>query len=68
MAVFGIPDVREDDAMRAVDAAVGMQQAIDRLSEDLPVALALRVGVNTGEVVSGAGDASRSDCRAGATR
>jgi len=56
MAAFGIRDIREDDAIRAVDAAVGMQQAIARLSLDLPVALSLKVGVNTGEVVVGLGD------------
>ncbi len=56
MAVFGVPDVREDDAMRALDAAFGMRQTIDRLSQDLPSALSLKVGVNTGEVVIGAGD------------
>jgi class 3 adenylate cyclase/ketosteroid isomerase-like protein/tetratricopeptide (TPR) repeat protein len=56
MAAFGVPEVREDDAMRAVDAAVAMQQAIARLSLDLPVVLSLKVGVNTGEVVVGSGD------------
>ncbi len=56
MAAFGVPDIREDDAMRAVGAAVAMQQAIARLSLDLPVGLSLKVGVNTGEVVVGVGD------------
>ena len=34
MAVFGVPDVHEDDAMRALEAARGMQDALDRLSRD----------------------------------
>jgi class 3 adenylate cyclase/ketosteroid isomerase-like protein/tetratricopeptide (TPR) repeat protein len=56
MAVFGVPEVREDDAVRALDAAAGMRAAIDRLSADLPVRLSLKIGMNTGEVVIGAGD------------
>ena len=53
MAAFGVPRVGEDDALRAVRAAVGMQDAFRALAEraDLAGALALRVGVNTGEVV-----------------
>ena len=55
MAVFGIPDVREDDALRALDAAIGMRAALERLSGELQIAegttLSLKVGVNTGEVV-----------------
>ncbi len=56
MAVFGIPKAREDDALRAVRAAYGMQQELVRLNaEFLPfygVELANRTGVNTGEVVA----------------
>jgi class 3 adenylate cyclase len=56
MAVFGIPKAREDDALRAVRAAHGMQQELTRLNaEFLPfygVELANRTGVNTGEVVA----------------
>ncbi len=56
MAVFGIPRAREDDALRAVRAAHGMQQELVRLNaEFLPfygVELANRTGVNTGEVVA----------------
>jgi tetratricopeptide (TPR) repeat protein len=57
MAVFGLPIVREDDAVRAVGAAVGMREALgrlnDELEEDWGVRLTSRIGVNTGEVVSG---------------
>ncbi len=58
MAVFGAPVTHEDDAERAVRAALGMQDAMAEINESLGathgVNLALRVGVNTGEVVAGA--------------
>src|SRR3954466_8517797 len=62
MALFGAPVAHEDDAERAVRAGLGMQEAMAEINDDLReshgVALALRVGVNTGEVVAGAvGDA-----------
>ena len=57
MAVFGIPQLHEDDALRAVRAADGMRQALEALNHDLErdhgVGLAARIGVNTGEVVAG---------------
>jgi class 3 adenylate cyclase/tetratricopeptide (TPR) repeat protein len=57
MAVFGLPVVREDDAIRAVAAADGMRTALERLNDELEdgwgVRLTSRIGVNTGEVVSG---------------
>jgi class 3 adenylate cyclase/tetratricopeptide (TPR) repeat protein len=60
MAAFGIPVVHEDDALRAVRAALEMQQDLQALNEELQtefgVRIAIRTGVNTGEVV--AGDAS----------
>src|SRR3954463_8494718 len=62
MALFGAPVAHEDDAERAVRAGLGMQEARVEGNEQLArthgVELALRVGVNTGEVVAGAvGDA-----------
>ena len=58
MAVFGAPVAHEDDAERAVRAALGMQYAMTEINESLNdthgVTLELRVGVNTGEVVAGA--------------
>jgi class 3 adenylate cyclase/DNA-binding SARP family transcriptional activator len=51
MAVFGVPVVREDDALRAAHAAVDLRAAV---AERLPQ-LDLRIGVNTGEVVAGDG-------------
>jgi class 3 adenylate cyclase/tetratricopeptide (TPR) repeat protein len=58
MAVFGIPRLHEDDALRAVRAAADMRAALDDLNHELErdhgVRLACRIGVNTGEVLVGA--------------
>ncbi len=57
MALFGAPVAHEDDAERAVRAALGMQSAMVEINRELAaefgVELALRVGVNTGEVLAG---------------
>jgi class 3 adenylate cyclase len=50
MAAFGAPDALEDHTERALHAALAMQQ---RLAELFGECLALRIGVNTGEVVVG---------------
>jgi class 3 adenylate cyclase/tetratricopeptide (TPR) repeat protein len=47
MAVFGVPQVHEDDALRACRAAVEMRDALPQLG------LQGRIGLNTGEVVTG---------------
>jgi tetratricopeptide (TPR) repeat protein len=47
MAVFGVPVLHEDDALRAVRAAVEMRDALPELG------LKGRIGVMTGEVVTG---------------
>jgi class 3 adenylate cyclase len=47
VAVFGVPVVHEDDALRAVRAAAEMREALPELG------LAGRIGVMTGEVVTG---------------
>ena len=47
MAVFGVPVAHEDDALRAVRAAAEMRAALPELG------VAARIGVNTGEVVTG---------------
>jgi class 3 adenylate cyclase/tetratricopeptide (TPR) repeat protein len=61
MAVFGIPSVHEDDALRAVRSAAEMRHALAELNRDLDrdhgVTVEARTGVNTGQVV--AGDPSR---------
>jgi DNA-binding SARP family transcriptional activator len=55
-AVFGIPTAHEDDALRAVRAAVELRRAFaelnDRLSAEWKVRLTPRLGLNTGEVVA----------------
>ncbi|WP_369258272.1 AAA family ATPase [Geodermatophilus amargosae] len=57
MGVFGVPTLHEDDALRAVRAATEMREALERLNADLRaewgVELALRMGVNTGNVIAG---------------
>jgi class 3 adenylate cyclase/tetratricopeptide (TPR) repeat protein len=47
MAVFGVPVAHEDDALRACRAAVEMRDALPELG------LEARIGVNTGEVLTG---------------
>jgi class 3 adenylate cyclase/tetratricopeptide (TPR) repeat protein len=53
MAVFGVPQVHEDDALRAVRAATEMRAATGRVGTRLGVPIGVRIGVNTGEVVTG---------------
>ncbi|HSK38045.1 MAG TPA: adenylate/guanylate cyclase domain-containing protein, partial [Actinomycetota bacterium] len=57
VAVFGIPVVNEDDALRAVRAAAGLGDGLGQLNAELErdwgVTLEVRTGVNTGEVVTG---------------
>ncbi|MGI8845752.1 MAG: AAA family ATPase [Thermoleophilaceae bacterium] len=57
MAVFGIPVLHEDDALRAVRAAAEMRDALEALNRELEaergIRIAVRTGVNTGEVVAG---------------
>jgi len=56
MAVFGIPTVHEDDALRAVRAALDLKPALDPLNDELArrfgIRLRLRTSVHTGEVVA----------------
>lgn len=64
MAVFGIPELHEDDALRAVRAAAEMRQALAALNADLDerwgVRLQVRTGINTGEVVAGDPDSGQA--------
>ncbi len=57
MAVFGVPTIHEDDALRAVRASSEMREALEVLNKELErdhgVSLAARIGVNTGQVVAG---------------
>lgn len=62
LALFGAPLAHEDDAERAVLCALGMQAAIEAVAtaarERWEVEPKIRVGVNTGEVISGTWRAS----------
>src|SRR3954447_386132 len=55
LAVFGVPASHEDDAERAVRAALEMQAAMSELAAELRAEgkpeLALRIGIETGEVL-----------------
>jgi class 3 adenylate cyclase/tetratricopeptide (TPR) repeat protein len=57
MAVFGIPSIHEDDALRALRAANEMRERLralnDELDEEWSVRVQVRIGVHTGEVVAG---------------
>jgi DNA-binding SARP family transcriptional activator/class 3 adenylate cyclase/tetratricopeptide (TPR) repeat protein len=57
VGVFGFPRAREDDALRAVRAAIDLRHALSALNSELAsdgeVRLAARTGINTGEVVVG---------------
>jgi class 3 adenylate cyclase len=55
MAVFGLPHVHEDDALRAVRAGLAIRERVHRLGEslDLDRPLGLRTGIETGEAAVG---------------
>ena len=63
MAVFGTPVLHEDDALRALRAALEMRDRLsilnDELEESFGLRLEIRIGVCTGEVV--AGDPTRGE-------
>ncbi|MDQ3107644.1 MAG: AAA family ATPase, partial [Actinomycetota bacterium] len=54
MALFGAPIAHEDDAERAVRAALQMQTTLDEYGEEIRVPVRMRIGVNSGEVLVGA--------------
>ncbi len=59
MAVFGLHQSHEDDPHRAIRAALGMRAALEQLNAQAPAGqptLAMRVGIDTGEVVVSALD------------
>ncbi|MFN2587119.1 MAG: AAA family ATPase [Actinomycetota bacterium] len=62
MGVFGIPELHEDDALRAVTAAVVIHKAVAelgrRVGREAGVALEVHSGINTGEVLSQMSDGS----------
>ncbi|MCK2145241.1 adenylate/guanylate cyclase domain-containing protein [Streptomyces albidoflavus] len=71
MAVFGVPHVHEDDARRALAAALGIREALERFNAELEQSLGLRIGVrigvNTGQVVAGSNATARQALVSGET-
>jgi class 3 adenylate cyclase/tetratricopeptide (TPR) repeat protein len=61
MAVFGLPHVHEDDALRAVRAGMAIRERVRRLgrSEGLPAPLEVRIGIESGEAATGLGPAGQ---------
>jgi class 3 adenylate cyclase/tetratricopeptide (TPR) repeat protein len=59
VAFFGLTDLHEDDALRAVSAAIELRDAVATLRDDLVQAsgieFGIRIGVNSGDVFVGAG-------------
>ncbi len=57
MAVFGLPHVHEDDAVRAVRAGLAIRDRMERLQHSLGLRepLGVRVGVESGEAATGIG-------------
>jgi len=57
VGVFGVPTLHEDDALRAIRAAAEMRASLHELNDQLvheaQPTLALRIGVNTGQVMAG---------------
>jgi class 3 adenylate cyclase len=54
LALFGAPLAHEDDAERAVRAAMRMQETLAAFGRESGIDIRMRVGVNTGEVLVGA--------------
>jgi class 3 adenylate cyclase/tetratricopeptide (TPR) repeat protein len=57
VAVFGVPEVHEDDALRAARASFELRAALAELNDELDrtwgAHLQIRTGINTGDVVAG---------------
>ena len=60
LAVFGVPEAHDDDALRACLCALEMQVALARLGLGSDRPLKLRVGIATGEVVAAVRDLAGS--------
>ncbi len=66
VAVFGLPIAREDDAERAVKAALTVVRSVQQISAELGLrtdVLDVRVGINTGEVIYSQMSADPNDWR-----
>jgi class 3 adenylate cyclase/tetratricopeptide (TPR) repeat protein len=62
MVLFGAPTAHEDDPVRAARAALAMQRALEQFNAEIEprrgFRLALRIGIESGEVVTGLRDVS----------
>jgi class 3 adenylate cyclase len=56
MALFGVPQVQEDDALRAVRAAAEIRERLPAIADEVGVELRFRTGVNTGPVLLAEGE------------
>src|SRR5918995_2152586 len=61
MAIFGAPRAHGDDPERALRAALGIRDALASRGDDLQI----RIGVDTGEVVGGAGPGTQAGQKTG---
>jgi class 3 adenylate cyclase/tetratricopeptide (TPR) repeat protein len=61
MAVFGLPTVHEDDALRAVRAGLAIRGRVHRIgtSLGLPEPLEVHIGIESGEAATGLGPAGQ---------
>jgi class 3 adenylate cyclase/tetratricopeptide (TPR) repeat protein len=57
VGIFGVPSVHEDDALRAVRAALDMCDGVPSLRAELGLEFDLRIGIQTGEAVADAASA-----------
>jgi class 3 adenylate cyclase/ligand-binding sensor domain-containing protein len=53
MAVAGLPEIRQDHATLMIEVAKRMLSAIEDFNQEHNTTLAIRIGINTGEVVAG---------------
>jgi DNA-binding response OmpR family regulator/predicted ATPase len=60
LVYFGYPEAREDDAVRAVSAALKLVRSVPSVEVGLPTRLHLRVGIATGVMLVGSKDASQN--------
>ena len=56
MALFGVPQVQEDDGLRAVRAAAEIRERLPAIADEIGVELRFRTGVNTGPVLMAEGE------------
>ncbi len=59
VGIFGVPEVHEDDALRAVRAALEMCDSLPALCDELDLDLRIRIGIQTGEAVTDIASAIR---------